>query len=216
MARQQRVLIADDHALVREGIKALLSSAPQLEIVGEAGDGNEAIRLANALDADIVFMDLCMPRSNGTEAILGIKRRCPKVKIIVLTVHKTTEHILAALDAGADGYVVKTDTGNELLSAIQSIENGKTFLSPSVCKQVVSALDRDADSDASPSWGILTPRERQVMKLIAEGHNNKQIAAYLSVSHKTVEKHRANLMQKLDLHNAPAVTAYAIHNGLVA
>jgi DNA-binding NarL/FixJ family response regulator len=121
------------------------------------------------------------------------------------------------LDAGADGYVVKTDTGSELLAAIESIERGKTYLSPSICKQVVNAyLNRGEESNASPSWGVLTSRERQVLKLIAEGHNNKGIAAYLSVSHKTVEKHRSNLMQKLDLHNAPAVTAYAIHNGLVA
>lgn len=220
MARQTRLLIADDHTIVREGIRALLSHASHLEIVGEAADGQEAIRLTGALRADIVLMDLCMPGSNGTEAIAGIKRRCPEVKIIVLTVHKSPEHVRAALDAGADGYVLKEDTGSELLSAIQSIENGKSFLSPSICKQVVSSyLDIGTVPTSSPSsrsWSILTPRERQVLKLIAEGHNNREIAAYLSVSQKTVEKHRTNLMQKLDLHNAPAVTAYAIHCGLVA
>ena len=220
MTRRRRILIADDHALVREGIKALLCHSPHLEIVGEAADGQEAIRLTSELGVDILLTDLCMPGSNGTEAIAGIKRRCPGVKAIVLTVHKSPEHIRAALDAGADGYVVKDDTGSELLSAIQSIDNGKTFLSPSICKQVVSVYLDTATMPKSPptsrSWSILTQRERQVLKLIAEGYSNREIAEYLSVSHKTVEKHRANLMQKLDLHNAPAVTAYAIHSGLVA
>jgi DNA-binding NarL/FixJ family response regulator len=139
MTKRRRVLIVDDHAIVREGVKGLLSALPHLEVVGEAADGREAISLAVTLNPDLVITDLCMPGSNGTEVISGVKRRCPNTKIIVLTVHKSTEHIRAALDAGADGYVVKTDTGSELLAAIESIERGKTYLSPSICKQVVNA-----------------------------------------------------------------------------
>jgi len=213
----QRLLIADDHAIVREGIRALLSESSDLEIVGEAADGREVARLASTLEPDLILMDLCMPGSNGTEAIRSIKRRAPKTKIVVLTVQRTEEHIRAALDAGADGYILKDDSGSELLTALQSIENGKAYLSPSICKQIVNGyLDGCGQPSTPSSWNLLTPRERQVLKLIAEGYSNKEIAEYLTLSHKTVEKHRSNLMHKLDLHNAPAVTAYAIHHGLLA
>jgi DNA-binding NarL/FixJ family response regulator len=217
--KKYRLLIADDHAIVREGIRALLSGSPNLEIVGDAADGREVVRLAVTLAPDLILMDLCMPGSNGTESIRTIKRRIPGVKIIVLTVQRTEEHIRAALDAGADGYILKDDSGSELLTALQSIEAGKSYLSPSICKHIVHGyLDGSGSGPASttPAWNTLTPRECQVLKLVAEGYSNRKIADYLTVSHKTVEKHRSNLMQKLDLHNAPAVTAYAIHNGLLA
>lgn len=215
--KKRRLLIADDHAIVRDGVRALLNELPDLEIVGEAADGREAVRMANALKPDLILMDLCMPGSNGTEAIRAIKQRNPDTKIVVLTIYKTEEHIRAALDSGADGYVLKDDRGSELLAALQSIETGKSYLSPSICKQVVHGyLDGCVRPSTTPSWDVLTPRERQVLKLIAEGHSNREIAEYLNLSHKTVEKHRSNLMQKLDLHNAPAVTTYAIRHGLVA
>ena len=212
-----RLLVADDHTIVREGIRALLADSPDLEIVGEAGDGREALRLAGELKPDLILLDLCMPGLNGTEAIPLIKRRLPAVKIAVLTVHRSQDHVRAALDAGADGYILKLDSASELLTAIRSIQSGKSYLSPSICRQVVSGyLDGLDKSTAQPSWHTLTPRERQVIKLIAEGHSNKEIAEFLSLSYKTIEKHRTSLMHKLDLHNAPAVTAYAIEHGLVA
>jgi DNA-binding NarL/FixJ family response regulator len=215
--KMQRLVIADDHAMVREGIRALLSQSADLKIVGEAADGREVVRLASLLEPDLVLMDLCMPGSNGTEAIRAIKRRLPKTKIVVLTVQRTEEHIRAALDAGADGYILKEDSSSELMTALRSIETGKFYLSPHICKQIVHGyLDGCGGVSTRTSWNLLTPRERQVMKLIAEGYSNKEIAEYLTVSHKTVEKHRSNLMHKLDLHNAPAVTAYAIHHGLLA
>lgn len=215
--KKQRLLIADDHTIVREGIRALLSGSPDLEIVGEAADGREAVRLASTLAPDLILMDLCMPGSNGTDAIRNIKRRTPEMKIVVLTVQSTESHIRAALDSGADGYILKDDSGSVLLAALESILSGKTYLSPSICKLVVNGyLDGSVRPNTTPSWNILTPRERQIMKLIAEGYSNREMADYLTVSHKTVEKHRSNLMRKLGLHNAPAVTAYAIQNGLVA
>ena len=215
--KKHRLLIADDHAIVREGIRALLSGSSDLEIVGEAADGREVVRLAITLEPDLILMDLCMPGSNGTESIRTIKRRNPEVRIVVLTVQRTEEHIRAALDAGADGYILKDDSGSELLAALQSIEAGKFYLSPSICKHIVHGyLDESGPASTTPAWNMLTPRERQVLKLVAEGYSNKKIADYLTVSYKTVEKHRSNFMQKLDLHNAPAVTAYAIQNGLVA
>ena len=212
-----RLLVADDHTIVREGIRALLASSPDLRIVGEAGDGREVIRLAGQLNPDLILLDLCMPGLNGTEVIRYIKRRHPAIRIAILTVHNSEDYIRAALDAGADAYILKQDSASELVTAIRSVQNGKTYLSPSICRQVVSGYLGGAEkSTSAPSWHTLTPRERQVIKLIAEGHSNKEIARYLSLSHKTVEKHRANMMQKLNLHNAPAVTAYAIANGLTA
>lgn len=217
MLKTLRLLIAEDHAILREGLKALLASATDLEIAGEASDGMQAIERARELQPDIILMDLSMPNMNGTEAIRAIKRRQPETKIIALTVHKTEEHVRATLDAGADGYVLKDDSHQDLISALTSVRNGKTYLSPGICEQVVSGfLDHSASEPSSPSWDRLTDRERQVLKLIAEGHKNREIAEYLSVSLKTVEKHRSSLMKKLDLHSASALTAYAIQNGLLS
>ncbi len=215
--KKQRILIAEDHGILREGLRVLLSSEPDLEVVGEATDGQNAIRLAAQLQPHLVLMDLSMPLTNGTEAIPAIKRRLPETKIIALTVHKTEEYVRATLDAGADGYVLKDDTHHELITAIRSVLNGKTYLSPGITEKIVSGyLDRSATTSSSTSWDTLTPRERETMKLIAEGYKNKEIAEYLSVSLKTVEKHRSNLMRKLDLHSASALTAYAIEKGLIS
>jgi DNA-binding NarL/FixJ family response regulator len=157
-----------------------------------------------------------MPKSNGTEAVRDIKRRYPAIKVLVLTVHKTEEYVHAALEAGADGYVLKDDSEEELMDAVNSLRSGKAYLSPGVCANVVRGyLGQLGTSDFTPSWEILTHRERQVLKLVAEGYRNKDIAQYLSISLKTVEKHRSNLMKKLDLHHTSGVTAYAIEHGLI-
>jgi DNA-binding NarL/FixJ family response regulator len=169
------------------------------------------------LKPDLVLMDLSMPNTNGTEAIRNIKRRFPHTKVLTLTVHKTEEYVRAALKAGASGYMLKDDSKADLCNAIRSVLKGKTFLSTSICGNVVSGfLGESATSAASTSsWEVLTHREREVIKLIAEGMRNKEIAEYLSVSHKTIEKHRSNLMKKLNLHSAAGLTAYAINNGLL-
>jgi DNA-binding NarL/FixJ family response regulator len=211
------IVVAEDHTILREGLRALLESEIDFKVVGEAVNGKEALNCAATLNPDLVLMDLSMPNTNGTEAIRNIKRRYPDIKIIALTVHKTEEYVRSALKAGASGYVLKDDNKVELCNAIRSVQKGKTFLSPSVCGNVVTGFLGDAvpTSSRSSTWEILTHREKEVIKLIAEGLRNKEIATYLSVSHKTIEKHRSNLMKKLNLHSAAAITAYAINNGLL-
>jgi len=217
VSKVHTVIVVDDHAIMRDGLKALISAEDDLEVVGTAGDGREAIPLAAELRPDLVLLDLSMPRSGGVEAIPSLKRRVPGIKVMVLTLHKDDAHIHAALGAGADGYVLKEDSRNELLMGIRSVANGKSYLSPSICDRVVFGFLRGGNSETPQpsSWEPLTRREREVMKLVAEGMKTREIAEYLSLSPKTVEKHRANMMRKLDLHNASAVTAYAIANGFV-
>jgi len=211
------ILIAEDHAILRDGLRALLSTEPGVEIIAEAEDGHEAIIMARECKPDIVLMDISMPNINGTEAIHTIKRHDQDIKIIVLTVHKSEEYVRAALEAGADGYLLKDDTHHELLAAIMNIYRDRTYLSPGVCDKVVNGyLDRQSQENTCFASGQLTLREREITKLIAEGKKSRDIAGYLSVSLKTVEKHRSNLMRKLDLHSVSALTTYAIENGLVS
>jgi two-component system response regulator NreC len=217
MREKRRILIAEDHTILREGLRALLSAEPEFTVVGEAEDGRAAIRSAESLTPDLILLDLSMPRMNGMEAIREIKKRCPETKILVLTVHKTEEYIMAALEAGAEGYVLKDADHSELIMAIKTILQGHTYLSPGISGKVVRGyLNGRKTSEFSTSWDSLTQREREVLKLIAEGYKNREIADYLYISVKTVEKHRANLMKKLDLHNASALTAFAMEKGLIA
>jgi len=211
---KSRLLIADDHQIICDGLRALLASDPKLEVVGQAGNGHEALRCVATLNVDVVIMDLSMPQTNGVEAIANIKRRFPETKIIVLTFHKAGEYVRAALDAGAVGYVLKDDGHDELLIALRSSLSGQTFLSPGICQEVVAGYLRGRQGVGPRSWEILSRREREVIKLIAEGYRNREIAEHLSLSPKTVEKHRASAMKKLELHNTAGITAYAIENGL--
>jgi DNA-binding NarL/FixJ family response regulator len=216
MEKCWRVLIAEDHAILRDGLRALLTTSADLEVVGEADNGREAIRQIGILKPDLVIMDLTMPGTNGIDAIREVKRRYPQMKVLTLTVHKTEEYIRTALQAGTNGYVLKETTHAELLIAIRSVMAGKTYLSPGVSERVISGyLNGGTEDQPATSSDSLTQREREVLKLVAEGMPNKKIALYLSISIKTVEKHRANLMKKLNLHNASALTSYAIENGLM-
>jgi DNA-binding NarL/FixJ family response regulator len=216
MSKKKKIVIAEDYTILREGLRALISSSPDFEVVGEAEDGKDAIRRAEELSPDLMLVDLSMPRTNGVDAIREIKNRCPETKVVALTVHKAEEYVLAALEAGADGYVLKDATRPELMLAIETVLDGKSYLSPAVSERVIQGyLDGKKRVKPSSSWDTVTRRERQVLKLIAEGYRNKEIADYLCVSVKTVEKHRANLMQKLDLHNAAALTALAMEKGLI-
>lgn len=213
----QRILLAEDHELFRQGIRYLLSSVAEVEIVGETEDGAQAIAEARRLAPDILLLDLAMPRMNGTEAILQIKRRHPEIRIIAVTLHKSDQFVRAAFEAGVDGYVLKEDSQTELLAAIRSVVAGHTYLSPKICNQVVGGfLSNTSTASVTSGWDSLSEREREVLKLVAEGYKNREIADSLCVSIKTVEKHRMNLMKKLDLHNAAALTAYAIENGLAS
>ncbi len=217
MTEKCRIVIAEDHTILREGLRALLSSNPAFEVIGEAEDGLDAIRCVEKLIPDLVLMDLTMPRINGMEVIKELKRRCPEIKIIVLTVHRTEEYVFASLHAGADGYVLKDATYDELLLAIENVLKGKSYLSPAISRGVITGyVEGKGILEYKTSWDTLTQREKEILKLIAEGHKNKEIADYLYVSVKTVDKHRTNLMKKLDLHNVSALTAFAIEKGLIA
>ena len=215
-SKTHTILIVDDHALMRNGLEAMLESEPGYEVVGVAADGMSAIRAVAELQPDIVMMDLTMPKTSGIEAIVQIKRKHPQTKVIALTFHKEDKYIHATLEAGADAYVLKDDSRAELFGALANVVSGRNYLSPSIVEKVVAGYLSGGDLTTSePSWEILTRREREVIKLIAEGKRTKEIAVYLSLSPKTIEKHRTNLMRKLDLHNVSEVTVYAIRNGFV-
>jgi len=217
MKSKYRIVIAEDHTILREGLRSLLSTHSEFEVVGEAKDGHEAIHQSEKLKPDLILTDLSMPRMNGMEAVREIKKRTPDTKIIVLTVHKNEEYILATLRAGADGYVIKDSTHSELVMAIKSVLSGKSFLSPEISEKVIEGyLEGRKSLKTLTPWETLTQREREILKLIAEGFKNKEIADELCISVKTVEKHRANLMEKLDLHNASVLTAFAMDKGLIS
>lgn len=214
---RHRIVIAEDHTILREGLRALLGSDPQFEVVGEAEDGREAIRAVEQLEPDLVLMDLSMPRMHGMDAIREIKKGTPVTKILVLTVHKSEEYVLAAFQAGADGYVLKDATHAELVMAIKTVLSGRSYLSPAVSHMVIEGyLEGKKEMKRESSWDSLTAREREILKLVAEGNRNREIADFLCISAKTVEKHRSNLMKKLNLHNVSALTAFAIEKGLIS
>jgi DNA-binding NarL/FixJ family response regulator len=215
--QKYRIVIAEDHTILREGLRALLSSRPEFEIVGEAEDGRMAVQCIERLKPALVLMDLSMPRMNGMDAIREIKKGSPETKILVLTVHKTEEYILATFKAGADGYALKDSTHTELVIAIKSVLMGKPYLSPGISEKVIEGyLEGRRTLKTRTAYETLTHREREILKLIAEGYKNKEIADDLCISVKTVEKHRANLMDKLSLHNVQALTTFAIEKGLVS
>ncbi len=217
MADKKRIFIAEDHTILREGLKVLLSGNPDFEIVGEAADGLEAISGIEKFSPDLILIDLSMPRMDGIESIREIKKRQSATKIIALTVHKTEEYVLATLKAGADGYILKDSTHGDLIVAIKSVLNGKRYLSPGISKLVIEGyLEGKETLKTKSSWETLTQRERGILKLIGEGYKNKQIADFLCISPKTVEKHRSNLMSKLNLHSTSALTAFALEKGLIS
>ncbi len=216
MAASKKIIIAEDHRLFREGLKALLADNQGFEIVCEASDGLEAIRCARKHKADLILLDLSMPKMGGISAIKEIKRQFPDLKILVLTIHQSDQYVLETFEAGANGYCLKDAGRNELRMAIDSVLAGKTYLSPEISEQVMEGfIEGRKKMKTETTWDTITQREREVLKLLAEGYQNKEIAELLHISVKTVEKHRANLMGKLDLHNAATLTAYAIEKGLV-
>jgi DNA-binding NarL/FixJ family response regulator len=217
LSEKKRIVIAEDYTILREGLRALLSSAPDIEIVGEAEDGQAAIRLVEKLKPDLALMDLSMPKMTGMDAIKEIKKRSPGTKILVLTVHKAEEYIVAAFRTGADGYALKDASQSELGVAIRSVLQGKRYVSPGISDRLIEGfLAGRKGAKPVTSWDLLTRREREIIKLIAEGHRNREIGDYLCISVKTVEKHRANLMKKLDVHNIQTLTALALEKGLIS
>ena len=210
------ILIVDDHALLREGLQSLLSAQPGMKVVGTAEDAEEGVEKISRLQPDVVLTDLAMPETGNVDAIRRIRDAHPDIRIVALTFHKEDGYIHAALQAGADGYVLKDDSRDELVLAIRSVLAGKNYLSPAICDTVIEGyLSGVQKKQLEPSWHALTRRERQVIKMIAEGLKTREIAEELSLSPKTVEKHRTNMMNKLDLHSVSAVTLYAIQSGLI-
>lgn len=216
MKKKRTIVIAEDHLILRQGLRSLLATSGDLEVVGEAGDGLEAIRGILEHKPDLVLLDLNMPRMNGISVILEIKRQAPDTKILALTMHKEEDFVLQAFHAGANGYCLKSAGHEELVIAIRAVLDGKSYVSPEISDTVLEGWleERKAVKNDS-SWHALTQREKEVLKLVGEGYQNKEIADYLCISPKTVEKHRANIMQKTDLHTASALTAYAIEKGIV-
>lgn len=214
--KRYRLVIAEDHTILREGLKALLAARAELEVVGEATDGREAVHAAEQLQPDLMLLDLSMPRFNGLEALKEIKRVSSETRVLVLTVHKTEDYVFTALQAGADGYVLKDSSSSELILAVQSVLRGERYLAPAIATTVVSGYLGSKDG-TSLRGGVddLSSREREVLKLIAEGYRTKDIAECLCISPKTVEKHRSNLMDRLNLRSVSALTTYAIEKGLV-
>lgn len=216
MAKTNKIVLAEDHRLLREGIKALLQAEKDLQIVGEAENGMEAIRCVEKHAPDLILLDLNMPKMSGLSVIKEIKSRFPEVKILALTIHESDQYVLEAFQSGADGYCLKDAGRDELLIAIESVLKGKTYISPGISERVlVGYLEGKKTLKTSTAWDSITQREKDVLKLIGEGYRNKEIADFLSISVKTVEKHRANIMKKLGLHNVSALTAYAIEKKLV-
>jgi len=213
--QSKRVVIAEDYRILREGLRALLSDDQSLEVVAEAEDGIEAIRCIETHKPDLVLLDLSMPRMGGIAVIKDVKSRFPETKILVLTLHDSDEYILEAVRSGAEGYCLKDASHRDLVYAIKKVLAGKSYLSPGISEKVMEDYleDRPALKTRS-SWETITRREKDVLELVGEGYRNQDIAKGLGISVKTVEKHRANIMAKLDVHTTSGLAAYAIEKGL--
>ncbi len=210
-----RILLADDHTIVREGIRSLLEDEEDMTVVGEANDGHSAIRLTHQLNPDVILMDIAMPLLNGLEATRRIKEDFPKVKVLILTMHENEEYIRQVLASGAMGYILKDAAAHDLLGAIRTVNQGEMILSPAVTRLVIEDYLRWGDLQPEKNSTGLTPREREVLQLIAEGYSNKQISEILTISIKTVQTHRMNLMKKLDLHDRGDLIKYAIQKKII-
>jgi two-component system response regulator NreC len=212
-----RVLLADDHTLIRAGLRMVVVSQPDFTVVGEASDGREAVALAEQLKPDVVVMDIGMPSLNGIEACRQIHDSLPGSQVIMLSMHSDEGYVLRALKAGAKGYMLKDSAEADLASAIRAVTAGKSFFSPAVSKILLEDYMRKLKrTGAEDSFDLLSPREREVLQLVAEGKSSKEVANLLSLSVYTVETHRAKLMQKLNLHNIPELILYAVRKGVIS
>lgn len=209
------IVLADDHRIVREGIRRILKSRDDFEVVGEASNGEEAVELAAEKNPDVILMDVTMPRLSGVDATRRICKQQKDTHVLILSMHDDRSCVEEVLRAGASGYIVKDAAPSELISAIDAVKSGESYLSPAITHQVVNAIAQPGERPSSAA-SVLTEREREVLSLIAEGLSSKEIAQKLGVSLKTVESHRANLMEKLDIHKVSGLVRFAIRAGLVA
>ncbi len=209
-----RIMLADDHALIRAGLRALLKSIEGVEVIAEASNGHETLEAVERRQPDVILMDIAMPGLNGLETAARILKRWPKVKIIMLSMHANDEYLRQALGAGAAGYLLKGADPAELELALKSVMRGETYLTPAVSKRLVQEFLQQ-DGEPVKSQSELTPRQREILQMIAEGHSTKEIAHRLELSVKTVETHRAAIMKRLDIHDVPGLVRYAIRAGLI-
>ncbi len=215
--RKQRVLLADDHAVVRKGLRFVLGRESAIEVVGEAADGREAVRMAAELKPDIVILDIAMPNLNGIEAAERIVKDDPRVTVVILSVHADESYVLRTLTAGAKGYLLKESAEEDILLAVRTVAEGRPFFSPSIAATLLEDYVRQLKQRGlQDSYELLTSREREVLQMLAEGKTNKDIANLLNLSTYTVETHRSNLMQKLDLHNTAELVLYAVRKRIIS
>jgi DNA-binding NarL/FixJ family response regulator len=212
-----RIVLADDHIVLRAGLKSLLDRQRDFEVVGESSDGRELLRVVDAMAPDVVVTDIAMPKLNGTEATSQIVMKHPKTHVIMLSMHSDEAYVLRALKAGARGYLVKESAEADLMTAIRTVHSGKAFFSPSVSALLVEDYIRQMrDRGVEDSYELLSPREREILQLIAEGQSNKDIASLLGISVYTIETHRGNILQKLNLHSVPELILYAVRKGVIS
>ncbi len=210
-----KVLLVDDHAILREGLRMVLDAQPNITVVGEAGDGREAVELAEQLHPDVVVMDIAMPNLNGLEATRQIKKRWPEIRVVILTMHENQQYVTQIVKAGATGAVLKRSAGTELLTAITSAARGQSYFSPSIASMLLDDYRIRLTGEGVDDPEILTEREREVLQLVAEGKTNQEIAGSLFLSIKTVQTHRAHIMEKLGAHDRTDLVKYAIRTGMV-
>ncbi len=210
-----RILIADDHEVARKGIRSLLEDHAGWEICGEARDGREAVEYAGKLKPDVLLLDIGMPNLNGLDAARQILATDPEARILILTVHDSEQTVREVLAVGARGFLLKSDAGRELVAAVEALQQRRTFFTSRVAQMMLDGYLRPQDNSDPSGQCVLTPREREVIQLVAEGKSTKEVAMALSLSVKTAETHRTNLMRKLDLHSVAALTLYAVRNGIV-
>ena len=215
--KKLRILLADDHILMRSGLRALLDRQPNLEVVGESENGRETVALAASLKPDVVVMDVGMPILNGIEATQTIVTQCPSIAVVILSMHADESYVMRALKAGARGYLLKDSAAADLIGAIQAISQGKSFFSPKVSRILAEDYVRVLrQKGAVDTYDLLTSREREILQLLAEGKANKEVATALNISPYTVETHRGHILQKLNLHNSAELVLYAVRKGIIS
>jgi DNA-binding NarL/FixJ family response regulator len=212
-----RILLADDHTVMRNGLRLLLERQPHLEVIGEAADGRQAVALSESANPDVVVMDIAMPNLNGIEATRQIVNRNPRTAIAILSMHSDESYVIRALKAGARAYLLKDSAEADLLAAVRALTEGKSFFSPAISKILVEDYMRQLESrGAEDTYELLTKREREILQLLAEGRTNKEVANMLNLSLYTVETHRTHILQKLNLHSVPELILYAVRKGIIA
>lgn len=212
-----RILLADDHTVMRNGLRLLLERQSQLQVIGEASDGRQAVALSESANPDVVIMDIGMPNLNGIEATRQIVNRSPRTAVAILSMHSDESYVIRALKAGARAYLLKDSAEADLLAAVRALTEGKSFFSPAISKILVEDYMRQLESrGAEDTYELLTNREREILQLLAEGRTNKEVANMLNLSLYTVETHRTHILQKLNLHSVPELILYAVRKGIIA